>query len=82
MGTWAGLWKWWARVWLDPGWRGGQVPVEKSRDPKEKEAQIACCTGDLFHTRKKETREGPGPVLPRISPSARTLSPRGWHTLA
>ena len=51
-------------------------------DSKEKEAQIACCTGDLFHTRKKETREGPGPVLPRIGPSARTLSPRGWHTLA
>ena len=43
--------------------------------PEGKETQIACCPGDLFHTHKKETQEGPGPVLPRISPSASTLSP-------
>ena len=31
--------------------------MEKGRDPKEEEAQGACCPGDLFHTREKDTWE-------------------------
>ena len=31
--------------------------MEKGRDPKEEEAQGACCPGDLFHTREKDTLE-------------------------
>ena len=59
----------------DLGWLRRLRSCLEGRDLKEKETQIACCPGDLFHTHKKETREGPGPVLPRISPSASTLSP-------
>lgn len=31
--------------------------MEKGRDPKEEEAQRACCAGDLFHTCENATRE-------------------------
>ena len=51
----------------DLGWLRS-LGLAEERDSKEKEAQIACCTGDLFHTHEKETRKGPGPMLPRISP--------------
>ena len=46
----------------------------KGQRPEGKEPQIACCTGDLFRTHE-ENWEDPGPVLPRISPKASTLSP-------
>ena len=44
-------------------------------ETRRRKAQIDCCPGDLSYTHEKETQEGPGPVPPRISPSASTLSP-------
>ena len=48
--------------------------LRSCRDPKEKEAQIACCVGDLFHT-DEENWECPGPLLAIIRPTASMLSP-------
>ena len=60
-------------TWLRQDWGGEEAKVLQRRaDPKENEAQIVCCTGVLFHT-WEEHQEHPGPVLPRISPSASTL---------
>ena len=60
-------------TWLRQDWGGEEAKVLQRRaDPKENEAQIVCCTGVLFHAHE-ENQECPGPVLPRISPSASTL---------
>ena len=55
--------------------------MEKGRDPKEEETQRACCLGDFFHTREKDTQKSLARAALELPFRQHTPSQRStqWH---